>query len=1276
MDAAEILTILNQSDQASVKEQLVHLSGLRNASDNIADSSARPVKRPRHNTPMTSAATAGSGGVANEAENRRQITLTNGSKLPVPAPHRHLSVQQPNGKAAVPARTLSFPHTNSNYRGNEMDVESNDIGAASEQGDRPIPWREDNTRTVGLPGHVKTIELVDFMCHKHMKMEFAPHVTFVYGLNGSGKSATLQALQCALGVKASQTGRSANQKGFVRTGADEAIVRVTLWNIPYDGRDAFRHDVYGDTITVERRISATGPGSGWAFKDHKGRAVTRKKDELDALLTAISVDASNPVTVMTQDTSRSFLQGSSKKSDREKFELYMEATQLGAIAEELEKSKLQVQALGETASKSEDKLKSLQKKEKEASLLVQQIRDLEVWKEEVDKLQCLLAWSVVAQHEKYIAEIHSRLENAPAEEARLKAEIEELSAEAQTLSTALEQRQLFLQNFELEMEQASQLKKETAEEMKAIKRQILALRRKVEGLSKDKDDGEMKKRELENAVAEAGKDAAENAEMENLAYVKELEKLDARRREIEEEVRKREQVLHDVDDKKSAALEALSEAQEEKHRATGRVTHLETKLKESENNYAQAVKHSGTPSREPAKSWLPGGHPGGPLGRLMAAIEGAVERGRFHRRPIGPIGRHLELNDGRWSRAVDAAIGRAMNNFIVHDTHDQRQIQQLIKTAGFEPRARPWICISKMGLPRHSIPNQALPAEGITTVLSVLSFVGSENEQNAVFNYLVDSLRVERAALASSYEEGKRLVHQRNVNNVFEPDGARRYTRGQSETSVPANQNSNYSNLRVKGKATDLAIKEYHEKIISEVAAQLEAAREQVSYAGALEERAREMHTALCNESREARRAMCASKSSRDRCKADLENLKLRAPSQTQTQMAATMSQGEEAELNDNGSSLLQQDIIMATQGLMTVENDLNEATVELEELMCKEADVKNRYDAVKQQMDRLKQQNTEHVEGYEAEANRAEGLKAKVVERESQLKTLQGEMECALTKLADAEKLAADEKSLAEEVCPREAADQVLMEMKEKSPRDDVWTKFMDDSKFIEKKIERLEKKIRDAETSAGGTLGELELAHAEARRVLEEEGKKIQEFVALQDVLKASLKKRNEKFNQVAARVADTVSGRFNKYLRRKGHYGKVIVNSTARTLQLEVLIGAKNVTQGGGSVKDLKQLSGGERSFTTVAFTLALGAETEMPFRAMDEFDVFMDSVNRRVAMENLLQFAKDNPELQFIFLTPQDMTAVGAAREGCVRLGYAIPEDFIHIVAMKPARQGNV
>lgn len=40
---------------------------------------------------------------------------------------------------------------------------------------------------------------------------------------------------------------------------------------------------------------------------------------------------------------------------------------------------------------------------------------------------------------------------------------------------------------------------------------------------------------------------------------------------------------------------------------------------------------------------------------------------------------------------------------------------------------------------------------------------------------------------------------------------------------------------------------------------------------------------------------------------------------------------------------------------------------------------------------------------------------------------------------------------------------------------------------------------------------------------------------------------------------------------------------------------------------AVTDLKELSGGERSYTNVSFMLALGEYVEAPFRCMDEYDV---------------------------------------------------------------------
>jgi chromosome segregation ATPase len=136
----------------------------------------------------------------------------------------------------------------------------------------------------------------------------------------------LAALQICLGAGARRTHRARNLKDLVRKDANCncAKIRVTLLN---KGDDAYEHDIYGDTITVERTIAVNAGYNGYKLLDSDGKEQSRSKKDLDEMLDKLNIQVENPVAILDQEEAKKFLMGKSA----EKYQFFMKATELERI---------------------------------------------------------------------------------------------------------------------------------------------------------------------------------------------------------------------------------------------------------------------------------------------------------------------------------------------------------------------------------------------------------------------------------------------------------------------------------------------------------------------------------------------------------------------------------------------------------------------------------------------------------------------------------------------------------------------------------------------------------------------------------------------------------------------------------------------------------------------------------------------------------------------------------------------------------------------------------
>ena len=110
---------------------------------------------------------------------------------------------------------------------------------------------------------------------------------------------------------------------------------------------------------------------------------------------------------------------------------------------------------------------------------------------------------------------------------------------------------------------------------------------------------------------------------------------------------------------------------------------------------------------------------------------------------------------------------------------------------------------------------------------------------------------------------------------------------------------------------------------------------------------------------------------------------------------------------------------------------------------------------------------------------------------------------------------------------------------------------------------------------------------------------------------------------------------------------HKEKEVNGELKKAKTLEIRVNPKNDEQQKSqsisasmcsTYSDTRSLSGGERSYSTVAFILALWESAQSPFKILDEVDVFMDLVTRQISLDAMIEFASQKSGKQYIFLSP--------------------------------------
>uniref|UniRef100_A0A1Q3F4N5 Putative dna repair protein n=1 Tax=Culex tarsalis TaxID=7177 RepID=A0A1Q3F4N5_CULTA len=576
---------------------------------------------------------------------------------------------------------------------------------------------------------------------------------------------------------------------------------------------------------------------------------------------------------------------------------------------------------------------------------------------------------------------------------------------------------------------------------------------------------------------------------------------------------------------------------------------------------------------------------------FVAKIKELHQRGKFSELPRGPLGQYVKVKDKKWTAMVETMIGQGMLcAFYVNSDADRNTLNRLIQSEFPEMRGRS-IITSRFHKQVYDVREGSVEeVEGAHSLMKLISV-----SDPVVMNCLIDQVKIETILAVEDQNLAIELTSQaenvpRNLQKVV--------------VMEPFSEFYPMPNYRSYGLAKKPA--RYLQVNMGELKKETQRLLER------LEHELRQINQKIEQETREY-------------------GEKQRALQEKQKQLNKQQLELNSLELKINELKAIE---YPAESEDVTLQNELTELKASQQQLQQElEAEKENIATFMRQieAQERNIQEKKDHMGVIEREIQQ---MQDKIDEEQQKRHDLQANAKTKLQQLSRLQEelnaLQANRNGIKQslEVARQEA--QELGDRIEVTETQDQLRKFV---LVTEKRIKHINS-TNDDIVDIKAILDSKLLKRDGTRRYTES-------LKRVMRVLQNSRSARYAYVHKLKSHMSLRVKHKFNTVMELRGFVGEIVVDTKNCTLALSVVPRDKNVSN---AVSNTKSLSGGERSYSTVAFLISLWSCVDTPFYFLDEYDVFTDQVNRHMMTQLLLNETKKKADRQFCFLTPQDMSNI--------------------------------